>query len=165
MVHGFWPGSSQASRRCSRLRCAVAEGEAQDDIARGGGRFELDIGDAVVALDAPHRAGALEPGELAGLLGVGLDGGIIRGGEREIAGQAVMDRAAVADRSGAARCTGRVTPSATRRRLGANQIGAHGGVGEEDLAAQRLDDLAVGVDDLGRQHGHGRDRSGRRATG
>ena len=40
--------------------------------------------------------GALEAGELARLLGVGLDRRIIRRGHLEIAGEAVMDRAAVA---------------------------------------------------------------------
>ena len=96
MVQGRSPGSSQASSALLADELAVAEGEAQGDGARGGGRLELDIGDAVLALDVPDRAGALEAGELARLLGVGLDRRIIRRRHLEIAGQAVMDRAAVA---------------------------------------------------------------------
>ena len=125
MVQGRSPGSSQASRRCSRTQFAVAEGEAQGDGARRGGRLELDISDAVLALDVPHRAGALEAGELAGLLGVGLDRRIIRRRHLEIAGQAVMDRAAVA------------VGQAQRKHRPGDAVGDQHGAGADQLGPDR----------------------------
>ena len=75
---------------------AVAEGETERDGAGRRGRLKLDISDAVVALDMPDRAGAFEPGQLPRLLRVGFDRGIIRRRHREVPGEAVMDRAAIA---------------------------------------------------------------------
>src|SRR3546814_10690815 len=58
-------------------------------------RFEFDRGDAVVAVDFPQRLRAFETRELARLLRVGLDRGIIGGGDAEIAGEPGADRLAV----------------------------------------------------------------------
>src|SRR3546814_9624507 len=59
-------------------------------------RFEFDRGDAVGAVDFPQRLRAFETRELARLLRVGLDRGIIGGGDAEIAGEPGADRLAVA---------------------------------------------------------------------
>src|SRR3954470_10334916 len=102
MGQGPWPGPGRGRGAEPRLepllahRRAFLEVEAKADAARGGGRLELDVGDAVVALDPPEGTGALEAGELARLLGVGLDRRIIRRRQLEIPDQAVADRAAVA---------------------------------------------------------------------
>src|SRR5690606_25253005 len=56
----------------------VAEVEPQADAAGGGRRLELDIGDALLTLDLPYGARALQAGELPPLLRVGLDRRIIR---------------------------------------------------------------------------------------
>ena len=143
---------------------AVAEVEAQADGARGGGRLELDIGDAVLALDPPERARALEPGELARLLGVGLDRRIIRRGHLEIAGQAVPDRAAVA----VGQADGEHRPGdavGDQHRAVAQQLGAHRAAAITDRPAQRLGQAAVGVAHFGGELGRAGPRAGCRATG
>jgi hypothetical protein len=128
----------------------VAESEIHRERSRRGRRFQLDIGNAIVAIDLPHRLRAFEARKLTRLLGVGFDCGIIRGRDAEVAGQAGTDRLAVAVGQ-AHRDNGAGHAVGNQNRFFADQRCAHRGDRVMDVALQRLDRDAIGILHFGDQ--------------
>ena len=126
----------------------IAEGEIDARRARCGGRFELDVSDANIALDAPVGADAVEAGELERLLGIDRLRGAVGWLHREIADDAMLDRVAVT--VGQAHGDDRAVEAVGKQqRLVANDLRAQRTARIMNVAAEFLGDCAIGVADAG----------------